>query len=141
MTRGVAINAKWPEIERLAKTRAPEAIQTLSEIMLDPDESGSTRVQAANAILDRGYGKPKSRVDVSGSIDVNAAHLHAIKIMADQVKAETRLIDKEGKPKHEITIVPVETQKPSPGAQDIQQRHHTTAVQSAHRKASPDIFQ
>ena len=45
---------KWPEIERLAKTRAPEAIGVLVEIMLNKKEAGPTRVSAASAILDRG---------------------------------------------------------------------------------------
>ena len=83
---------KWPEISRLAKTRAPEAIQVLSDIMMDKNEPGSTRITAANAILDRGYGRPKSRIDVSGTIDVNASHLHAIKLLAEQVTAESRLL-------------------------------------------------
>ncbi len=87
---------KWPEISRLAKTRAPEAIQVLTDIMLDQNEPGSTRINAANAILDRGYGRPKSRLDVSGTIDVNASHLHAIKLLAEQVTAESRLLASAG---------------------------------------------
>ena len=134
----IARHAKWPEIERLAKTRAPEAIQTLSSIMLDPDENGSTRVQAANAILDRGYGRPKTKVDVSGSIDVNAAHLHAIKIMADQVNAESRLITQEGKPLHEIEIVPVQTN--GVGTKDVRRAQHLQSPSARHERQTPDIF-
>ena len=134
----IARHAKWPEIERLAKTRAPEAIQTLSSIMLDPDENGSTRVQAANAILDRGYGRPKTKVDVSGSIDVNAAHLHAIKIMADQVNAESRLITQEGKPLHEIEIVPVQTN--GVGTKDVRRAQHLQSPAARHERQTPDIF-
>ncbi len=136
--RAIAKNAKWPEIERLAKTRAPEAITTLTEIMLDSDENGATRVSAANAILDRGYGKPKSRVDVSGSIDVNAAHLHAIKIMADQVSAESRLIAKQGLPLHDISIVPV----PVSGiaVNEMSEPLDKAAVNARHAKTLPEIF-
>jgi len=136
--RAIARNAKWPEIERLAKTRAPEAIQTLTDIMLDSDENGATRVSAANAILDRGYGKPKSRVDVSGSIDVNAAHLHAIKIMADQVSAESRLIASEGKPLHDISIVPVPVN--GQDKNDMAKPWNHATVIARHKASLPDIF-
>ena len=100
---------KWPEISRLAKTRAPEAIQVLSDIMMDKNEPGSTRINAANAILDRGYGRPKARLDVSGSIDVNASHLHAIKVLAEQVTAESRLLASApaGASGHDIEVIPV----------------------------------
>ena len=140
--RSVAKYAKWPEIERLAKTRAPEAIQTLSDIMLDKNENGATRVSAANAILDRGYGKPKTKVDVSGSIDVNAAHLHAIKLMSDQVNAETRLIAKEGKPLHEITIKPVRVSDPRPKTQELHKLARTRINKPVTPDPdTPDIFQ
>lgn len=42
----------------LAKELAPEALQALARVMRDPTQSGSAVVAAANAILDRGYGKP-----------------------------------------------------------------------------------
>lgn len=41
----------------LAKAYAPEALETLAQVMRT-GESESARVTAANSILDRGYGKP-----------------------------------------------------------------------------------
>jgi hypothetical protein len=42
---------------RLARTRAPEAIQVLYDIMLDGSAAARDRIQAAIALLDRGCGK------------------------------------------------------------------------------------
>ena len=42
----------------MARQYTEHAIQTLAQIMLDDSAKGSERVAAANALLDRGYGKP-----------------------------------------------------------------------------------
>lgn len=44
----------------LAKGLAPDALDALARVMRDPSQSGSATVAAANAILDRAYGKPFS---------------------------------------------------------------------------------
>ncbi|WP_425061838.1 hypothetical protein [Roseovarius confluentis] len=41
----------------MAKDHAPEALETLRRIMTNDQEPAAARVSAANAILDRGYGK------------------------------------------------------------------------------------
>ena len=46
------------EIESLARSYAPEAIKTLAHIMMQPNASDEARAKAANALLDRGYGRP-----------------------------------------------------------------------------------
>lgn len=46
----------------LFRNLAPSAARTLAEIMLDPEQKGSTRVSAADAILDRAYGKATQTV-------------------------------------------------------------------------------
>ena len=49
---------KWsPEIKDLARKHTDEALETLAAIMRNPKASASARVSAANALLDRGYGK------------------------------------------------------------------------------------
>lgn len=49
-----------------AKDHADDALRTLVEVMSDKKESGTTRVSAANAILDRGFGKPfQATVDMT----------------------------------------------------------------------------
>ena len=135
---------KWPEIARLAKTRAPEAIQVLADIMVDKNEPGSTRIQAANAILDRGYGRPKSRLDVSGSIDVNASHLHAIKVLAEQVTAETRLLASAGAAVHDIEVIPVPLvisgRDPKHEAKELRKTGNRAQRFREHERKLPDMF-
>jgi hypothetical protein len=45
------------EIKDLARKHTDEALETLAAIMRNPKASASARVSAANALLDRGYGK------------------------------------------------------------------------------------
>jgi hypothetical protein len=46
------------DVQELARQKSPEAINTLSNIMNDDKAPPAARVAAANALLDRGYGKP-----------------------------------------------------------------------------------
>ncbi|WP_247328654.1 hypothetical protein [Bradyrhizobium sp. 21] len=46
------------EIKSLARTHTPVAMKTLVQIMRDKEAPAHARVSAANAILDRGWGKP-----------------------------------------------------------------------------------
>ena len=46
------------DVQELAREKSPEAIETLSNIMHDTKAPPAARVAAANALLDRGYGKP-----------------------------------------------------------------------------------
>src|SRR5436309_8237921 len=46
------------DVQELAREKSPEAIDTLSNIMRDDKAPPAARVAAANALLDRGYGKP-----------------------------------------------------------------------------------
>jgi hypothetical protein len=48
-----------------ARSHAPVALETLVDICRN-GESESARVSAANALLDRGYGRPKDRVELTG---------------------------------------------------------------------------
>jgi hypothetical protein len=48
------------EVKELARAHTAEAIQTLVSIMTNPKSAPAARVSAANALLDRGYGKPPS---------------------------------------------------------------------------------
>ena len=66
--------------DRLARQKSPEAITTLSNIMHDEKAPPASRVAAANALLDRGYGKPTqpisqtlTRVDPSSISDEELA--------------------------------------------------------------------
>ena len=46
------------DVQELAREQAPEAISKLAQIMGDEKTPPAARVAAANALLDRGYGKP-----------------------------------------------------------------------------------
>lgn len=51
--------AKTPlEIKSLARQHTVRAIQVLAGIMDEPESGASARVTAAQALLDRGWGKP-----------------------------------------------------------------------------------
>jgi uncharacterized protein DUF5681 len=46
------------DVQELARQQSPDAINTLGDIMRDDKAPPAARVAAANALLDRGYGKP-----------------------------------------------------------------------------------
>ena len=55
--------AKTPtEIASLARSFTQPALKTLAAIMRQPKAPAAARVQAAVALLDRGWGKPKQTV-------------------------------------------------------------------------------
>lgn len=54
------------EVKELAQQYGAEALKTLAEIMRDGGQPGAARVSAANALLDRGYGKPVQANEISG---------------------------------------------------------------------------
>lgn len=61
---GVVSKAKRDLASR-AKDLADQALATLADIMIN-GESETARISAANAILDRGYGRPMQAHEVSG---------------------------------------------------------------------------
>src|SRR5262245_8369701 len=50
------------EVRDLAREHTVEAVQTLVSIMTNPRSADAARVSAANALLDRGYGKPPQHI-------------------------------------------------------------------------------
>jgi hypothetical protein len=56
--------AKAPiEIRSLARSHTASALKTLAGIMSDKTANASARVSAAQALLDRGWGKPEQKID------------------------------------------------------------------------------
>ena len=49
------------DVGTAARERTEDAIDTLADIMRDPKAPAAARVSAAQALLDRGYGKPVRR--------------------------------------------------------------------------------
>jgi hypothetical protein len=54
------------EVRELARAHTNEAVQTLASIMTNPKSAPAARVSAANALLDRGYGKPPQHITGEG---------------------------------------------------------------------------
>ena len=52
------------EVKALARTAGPEAVEKLVELMRGDDRR--TALAAAQALLDRGFGKPSQAVEMSG---------------------------------------------------------------------------
>jgi hypothetical protein len=51
-----------PDVKEAARGMSPEAIDTLGEVMRDRKQPGAARVEAANSILDRAWGKPQQHI-------------------------------------------------------------------------------
>lgn len=63
-----------PHIKEMARALTEEAINTAAEIMRNPQETGSARMTAVNAILDRAYGKPAQAItgeDGEGPVELS----------------------------------------------------------------------
>ena len=58
------------DIRSLARTHTEMALKTLVAIAKQPKAPAAARVAAAQALLDRGWGKPKQEVEHSGSIEL-----------------------------------------------------------------------
>ncbi len=58
-----AVSQVKRDLSDMAKDHAEAALGTLARIMVDEGQPGSARVSAANALLDRGYGKPVQGID------------------------------------------------------------------------------
>ena len=52
------------EVRDLARAYTIEAIETLNSIMSDKKAPAAARIAAAQAILDRGYGKPSQYMNI-----------------------------------------------------------------------------
>ena len=50
----------------IAREHTPQAIATLASIMNDHEAARNTRIAAANALLDRAWGRPPQSVELSG---------------------------------------------------------------------------
>lgn len=63
--------AKAPiDIRSLARSHAPEAIATLAGIMRACVDFPMARIAAANSLLDRGFGKPKTDADGAEHLNI-----------------------------------------------------------------------
>ena len=82
-------------IEKLCRAMTSEAVDTLKEIMLNGKKDGDRR-EAAKVILQYGWGRPRSEVEITTHVSLGQMHLEALKqintAFEDQ-KAQAKLID------------------------------------------------
>jgi hypothetical protein len=76
-TKGVSANPGGRprvigDLKKLVRSYTDEAISALVDVMNNKAESGSARVSAAQALLDRGYGKPLQQVELGHPGDFSA---------------------------------------------------------------------
>jgi uncharacterized protein (UPF0147 family) len=57
--------ASGKSVAELARDYTERAVETLVEVMEDSDAPKNARVSAAEALLDRGWGKPKQEMDLN----------------------------------------------------------------------------
>lgn len=55
-------------VKDAAQAFTADALDTLAKIMKDGDSPAAARVAAANALLDRGHGKPKQSLDIDARV-------------------------------------------------------------------------
>lgn len=80
-------DAALTKVKELAREKSERAIEVLASIMEDATLSPAVRVTAAEALLNRGYGKPSQAVDIKQeSMDWTAIHLEALRLHSDAVK-------------------------------------------------------
>src|SRR5262245_49847039 len=87
--------AKTPlEIASLARMHTKKAVKTLAAIMNEPHAPYAARVAAAEALLDRGWGKPKQHHEAE------VLHRYVIEIPAlmDNAEWEAEAIEHESEP-------------------------------------------
>jgi hypothetical protein len=62
------------QIRSLARSHTESALKVLAGIMNEPDAPHAARVSAANALLDRGWGKPAQPIAGDDENPVNILH-------------------------------------------------------------------
>jgi hypothetical protein len=70
--RSPRVGPNGETIAQLARVHTAEALTTLVEVCNGKAHEPRVRIAAANAILDRGWGKPKESVEVDANVTSNA---------------------------------------------------------------------
>jgi Lipoprotein amino terminal region len=86
------------ELQKFARTHTSTALATLVEIMSDSASPPNSRVAAAVALLDRGYGRPSTAVFVEMTQQVSStdreALLTTVVTAMDEMAASTKAAEK-----------------------------------------------
>lgn len=68
-------NKVTADVKEAAQAFTDDALNTLAMIMRNDNEPAAARVSAANAILDRGHGKPKQSMDVDATVEATVTEI------------------------------------------------------------------
>jgi hypothetical protein len=75
------------KLASVARSYAPNAIDTIVEIMNDQAEHGKVRLTAATILLDRGYGKSLNQKDISVNVTGgDSSYIDALRIINSRPK-------------------------------------------------------
>ncbi len=88
-------------VRELAKQYTAEAIEKLVQIMRDEDAPSSAQGAAANALLDRGWGKPDQSVNIDSGNSLLSI-LDELEQRSDLKRIEGETIDAEPQPNGEL---------------------------------------
>lgn len=64
--KGTPNKVQRVDIQKAAKLYSLRALEVIIDVMQNEEESGATRLAAANALLDRAHGKPKQTTEHTG---------------------------------------------------------------------------
>jgi len=70
--RSPRVGPNGETVAELARAHTKEAIDCLVEVLTGKANEARDRIAAANALLDRGWGKPKESVDLDARVEGNA---------------------------------------------------------------------
>ncbi len=77
-------------IRDLARVHTKDALKTLSAIVKNPKASDTARVQACNAILDRGWGKP---VQHNENVNLGMTYIEYLEMIEEAEEQEARFVE------------------------------------------------
>lgn len=88
-------NKATASLQDIAQEFTGAAVQALSEIVVDKEAPPQARVAAANALLDRGYGRPKQTLETN--LNAGATFLELVGLISSGTVA-TGLADEQEQP-------------------------------------------
>ena len=85
------------DLREAARGYSQEALETLANVMRDPEAPPAARVAAARELLDRGYGRAVQAIDVGVKVDIAKAHADVLWDLTQKAReakaSESRVID------------------------------------------------
>ena len=86
------------EVQAIARQHSPAAISTLAQIMEDKKAPPAARIAAAQAILDRSYGRPPQAVKLSGDEEgspIQLKHAATEELLEELARVRKRMEETE----------------------------------------------